>query len=117
MSRPLVVYVDVDETLVRNYGTSRIPIPRVIEQVRLLKAENAVMYCWSSGGAEYAQNSARELGLEDCFVGFLAKPTVYLDDQAFSDWRSLVHVLPSGCGDLSAADLEGQLQLARSKQK
>jgi hypothetical protein len=38
MGRPLVIYVDVDETLVRNYGTSRIPIPRVIEQVRLLKS-------------------------------------------------------------------------------
>jgi Protein of unknown function (DUF705) len=117
MGRPLVVYVDVDETLVRNYGTSRIPIPRVIEQVRLLKAENAVLYCWSSGGAEYAQSSARELGLEDCFVGFLAKPTVYLDDQVFADWRSLLHVLPANCGDLSAGDLEDQLQLARSKQK
>jgi Protein of unknown function (DUF705) len=117
MSRPLVVYVDVDETLVRNYGTSRIPIPRVIEQVRLLKAENAVMYCWSSGGAEYAQKSARDLGLEDCFVGFLAKPTVYLDDQSFADWRSLLHVLPANCGDLSAAALEDQLKFVRSTQK
>jgi hypothetical protein len=86
----------------------------VIEQVRLLKAENAVMYCWSSGGAEYAQSSAQALGLEDCFVGFLAKPTVYLDDQSFGDWRSLLHVLPANCGDLSASDLEAQLQLARS---
>jgi hypothetical protein len=55
------------------------------------------------------------LGLEDCFTGFLAKPTVYLDDQPFSDWRSLLHVLPANCGDLSAVDLEDHLKLARLK--
>jgi hypothetical protein len=50
-------------------------------------------------------------------VGFLAKPTVYLDDQSFADWRSVLHVLPANCGDLSAGDLEDQLKFARSKQK
>lgn len=62
-----VVYVDVDETLVRNYGRSRIPIPAVIAYVRQLFENGAELYCWSSGGAEYARESAREVGLEDCF--------------------------------------------------
>lgn len=35
---PLVVYVDVDETLVRNAGRARIPIPVAIRHVRELEA-------------------------------------------------------------------------------
>lgn len=50
-----VVYVDVDETLVRNYGRSRIPIPSVIAHVRQLFENGAELYCWSSGGAAYAR--------------------------------------------------------------
>ena len=48
------MFVDVDETFVRNYSTKRIPIPDVIEHIRLLKAQGAILFCWSSGGAEYA---------------------------------------------------------------
>jgi hypothetical protein len=44
-------------------------------------------YCWSTGGAEYARDSAREVGLEDCFVSFLPKPTLMIDDQPFAEWR------------------------------
>ena len=36
MSRLLYIYVDVDETLVRNYGTKRIPMPNVIAHVKKL---------------------------------------------------------------------------------
>ena len=35
-SRPLVIYVDVDDTLVRSYGSRQIPITGVIERLRLL---------------------------------------------------------------------------------
>ncbi|MFT2718800.1 hypothetical protein ACMT4L_02240 [Deinococcus sp. A31D244] len=48
---PLIVYVDVDETLVRNVGRSRVPIPGAIAHVRELAAQGAELYCWSSGGA------------------------------------------------------------------
>ena len=34
--RPLVVYVDVDDTLVRSVGTKSVPIPGVVEQVKKL---------------------------------------------------------------------------------
>ncbi|MEH2066534.1 MAG: hypothetical protein V7K50_30425 [Nostoc sp.] len=50
--------------------------------------------CWSSGGSNYARASAKEFGLEDCFVGYLSKPEAMIDDQPFQAWRSLRHVYP-----------------------
>ncbi len=59
MSRPLYIYVDVDETLVRNYGAKRIPMPSVIKHVKNLHEQGAVLYCWSSGGADYGKRFTR----------------------------------------------------------
>ena len=98
---PLVVYVDVDDTLVRTAGTKRIPISGVDQHVVSLAAEGAVLYCWSSGGAEYAREVASELGIENCFVAFLPKPHVLLDDQDVSKWRRLTQVHPGRCSSLS----------------
>jgi hypothetical protein len=89
-----VVYVDVDDTLIRSVGTKRIPMPRVVDKVRNLHREGATLYLWSSGGAEYARTSAEELGISDCFVAFLPKPTILIDDQPVSDWRYCKHELP-----------------------
>ena len=91
----LVIYVDVDDTLVRSVGTKRIPISAAIDHVRDLSREGARLYCWSAGGADYARESADELGISDCFVAFLPKPHVLLDDQHPTDWRRLVHVHPA----------------------
>lgn len=90
----MVVYVDVDDTLVRWAGTKRIPIPRVIERVRSLYAEGAAIYLWSTGGADYAQSIASDLRIEECFAGFLPKPTLIIDDQAIQDWRDCKHERP-----------------------
>lgn len=94
---PLVVYVDIDDTLVRTAGSKRIPIPAAVRHVRALKEQGAELYGWSSGGAEYVRQSAEELGIADCFVAFLPKPHVLLDDQDVSAWRGLLQVHPSGC--------------------
>jgi hypothetical protein len=91
---PFVVFVDVDDTLMRSAGTKRIPMPSVVAEVRRLKASGAVLYLWSSGGAEYARTSAVELAIEDCFVGYLPKPNVIIDDQPVAQWRRTRHVLP-----------------------
>ncbi|MEP7366084.1 MAG: DUF705 domain-containing protein [Acidobacteriota bacterium] len=93
MDKP-IVFVDVDDTLVRSIGTKRIPMPSVVDRVRCLYREGASLYLWSSGGAEYARKSAEELGISDCFVAFLPKPTVIIDDQAVSDWRYCKHFFP-----------------------
>ncbi|SEK31691.1 Protein of unknown function [Roseateles sp. YR242] len=92
--RPRIVFVDVDDTLIRSVGMKRIPMPAVVAQVRAMHEAGDQLYLWSSGGADYAKASAVELGVEGCFVAFLPKPDVYLDDQAVSDWRFCRHVLP-----------------------
>lgn len=85
--KPSIVYVDVDDTLVRSAGRKRIPIPLAIERVRELHRAGATLYLWSTGGADYARATAAELGLEGCFAGYLPKPTMLIDDQKVEDWR------------------------------
>mgnify|MGYP001565353870 CR=1 FL=1 len=94
MTKQQVVYVDVDDTLVRSAGRKRIPIPMAIERVRALHKEGALLYLWSTGGAEYAKETAAELGLSELFAGFLPKPTVIIDDQNIMNWRGLIHQRP-----------------------
>ena len=72
-----------------------IPMPPVIAHVRKLKSEGALLYLWSSGGADYCRATAIELGIKDCFSGFLPKPDTYIDDQSFDAWRDCRHVHPS----------------------
>jgi phosphoserine phosphatase len=88
------MFVDVDDTLIRSVGSKRIPMPAVIDRVRALSSEGVVLYLWSSGGAEYAEACAAELGLKACFAGFLPKPDAYLDDQPVHEWKYCRHVLP-----------------------
>lgn len=95
MTNPLVIYVDVDDTLVRSFGSKRIPISSVVDHVRALHANGVRLFCWSSGGAEYARASAAELGLEPCFLGFLPKPNILIDDQSPAEWRGFVCVHPN----------------------
>jgi hypothetical protein len=90
----LIIYVDIDDTLVRSFGSKRIPMTEMVRHVRELGREGVALYAWSSGGGDYARTSARELGIEDCFEAFLPKPNVMIDDQAPAEWRRLVHVRP-----------------------
>jgi FMN phosphatase YigB (HAD superfamily) len=96
---PRIIFVDVDDTLVRSVGAKRIPMPGVVAAVRELHRTNTQLYLWSSGGAEYARASALELGLQDCFVAFLPKPHSYIDDQPVHEWRFCKHVLPLNAAD------------------
>ena len=94
MNRPSVIFIDVDDTLVRSVGSTRIPMPEVIRQVRSLHENGHMLYLWSSGGADYARRSAEELGISECFQAFLPKPNAYIDDQAVHEWRFCTHVPP-----------------------
>lgn len=107
---PIYVYVDVDDTLVRSAGSKRIPMPSVIQHVRELHTQGAVLYCWSAGGAEYARRSAEEFGLAECFTAFLPKPNVFIDDQSAAEWPCSVVVHPSSCSGRSLDDYRGQLR-------
>src|SRR5690348_7194917 len=92
-----VVYVDVDDTLVRSFGSKRIEMTAVVKRVRALHAAGLVLYCWSSGGARYCRESAEQLGIADCFVAFLPKPQLMIDDQHPGDWRTLRWLHPNAC--------------------
>jgi hypothetical protein len=108
--RPFYIYVDIDDTLVRSYGSKRIPIIPTIEHIKEIKAQGAILYCWSSGGAEYAKNTAQELGILDIFEAFLPKPLMLLDDQKVHDWRELIQVHPSSCPSQNLDDYRNQLK-------
>ena len=91
----LVVYVDVDDTLVRSFGSKRIPIMAMVQHVRDLHGAGVSVFAWSTAGADYARAAAVELGLVDCFRAFLPKPHIIIDDQSPAAWRRLIHVHPS----------------------
>ncbi|MFY9252362.1 MAG: hypothetical protein WAO83_02825 [Fuerstiella sp.] len=80
MDRKLVIYVDVDDTLIRSVGTKQIPMPASVDYVRRMHAAGNTLYCWSRGGADYSRDVATSLGIAECFVSFLAKPDILLDD-------------------------------------
>ncbi len=108
--RPLIVYVDVDDTLIRSFGSKQIPITAAIESVRALCAEPGVVaYCWSSGGADYARDVCERLGMVELFRAFLPKPNVMVDDQPPAEWRTLVIVHPNEMSGLDHAGLKGRL--------
>jgi predicted HAD superfamily phosphohydrolase YqeG len=109
MPQPTAFYVDVDDTLVRYAGTKRIPLPNVILHVRSLKAEGATIYCWSTGGAEYAKRVAEDLGIADCFAAFLPKPNVIIDDQKVSDWKRMIVLHPLEISNDSIEDYRKKL--------
>lgn len=100
----MIIYVDVDDTLVRSVGTTRIPMTAVIEHIRRLKTDGAELYLWSAGGAEYCKQTAIEFGIADCFVAFLPKPRIMIDDQEVRDWVFCTTFHPSTCSGRSLAD-------------
>jgi predicted HAD superfamily phosphohydrolase YqeG len=88
-------YIDVDDTLVRSAGTKRIPIVHVVRHTKALKEAGWQLYCWSSGGGDYARKSAEELGIAYCFEAFLPKPEIMIDDIRPESWSFLRIVHPA----------------------
>jgi hypothetical protein len=103
------IFVDIDDTLVRSFGSKRIPMSSMVALVRSLKERGAALFCWSSGGAEYARTAAKEVGLGDCFEAFLPKPNLLLDDVSISKWR-LLELHPSECSSLTAEEVFERLR-------
>ena len=101
---PLIIYVDIDDTLIRSFGSKRIPMSPMIARIRELHQAGAALYCWSSGGAAYAERSAHELDLHDCFAAFLPKPQLLLDDVLVGDWK-LDQLHPNECLSMTTAQL------------
>jgi hypothetical protein len=100
----LVVYIDVDDTLVRSAGTKTMPVPSMVEHTRGLASAGAELYCWSTAGAEYARTAAQRLGIEHCFVAFLPKPHVVIEDQELGAWNRFTVVHPMNASGKSIDD-------------
>lgn len=109
MKRPVVIYVDVDDTLVRSFGSKRVAMDRMVEHVEALHQDGAQLYCWSSGGGDYARVSAKEVGLEHCFLGFLPKPNVALDDVQLAKWSDLLELHPNEAPTVPLDELRRRL--------
>lgn len=109
---PLVIYVDIDDTLVRSFGSKRIPMTAVVSHVRALKEQGAELYAWSTAGAAYARQSAEELGIAECFMAFLPKPHVLVDDQLVREWRRFVEVHPNACPGQTVDEYRRQCEMS-----
>ncbi len=107
----LVVCIDVDDTLVRSAGSKTMPVPLAVEHTKDLAAQGAELYCWSTAGAEYARHIAQQLGIEQCFAGFLPKPNVLIDDQEPSAWKQSVVIHPL---NISARTVDEYCKLTES---
>jgi hypothetical protein len=102
----LVAFVDVDDTLVRSVGSKRIPMTGVLDRVRSLHATGAALYCWSTAGAAYAHQTAIELGIAECFLDFLPKPGLLVDDQLPADWRHTRCLHPNEMLSMTVGEIE-----------
>lgn len=111
---PKIAFVDIDDTLVRSFGSKRIPISKSVEFVRRLKAAGALLYCWSSGGGEYAKATAEELDLVECFEGFLPKPHLLVDDVSIRDWN-LLEIHPNEAASAQGDRLLMEISTANGK--
>lgn len=103
-----VIYVDIDDTLVRSFGSKRIPMTEMVALIPKLKESGATLFCWSSGGAAYAQRSAEELGIAACFTAFLPKPQLLIDDVAIRDWK-VTELHPNECRSMTVSELLDRL--------
>lgn len=84
------VFVDVDLTLIDAFGA---PLPGSVEGVRRLQAAGCHLFCWSTGGANYAESVAQRLGIRDCFEAFIPKPDIVIDD-APASVRAFLDFIP-----------------------
>ncbi len=101
-----VAFVDIDDTLIRSMGTKRIPMPNVVRKIIEAKEEGMQLYCWSSGGAEYAERSASELKIHHLFEGFLPKPTLMVDDRTPDEWRYLKCLHPNQVTSMTGQEIK-----------
>ena len=59
--------------------------------------------------AEYAKASASEFGIAECFLAFLPKPEILLDDRSLDEWRRLIAVHPNTCVSMTLDDYRAKL--------
>ena len=106
---PLCIYFDVDGTLVHTAGDRSEPDDVLTTRLREWRNQGAHLYCWSSRGADYARSTAKNLRIEECFVGFLTKPHVLVDDQGIKSWAYFLELAPGRAARLSLQQIRDEL--------
>lgn len=96
-----IVFIDVDDTLVRSFGSKQIPITHSVNCLKKLFQNGVEIFLWSSGGAEYCKKVAQNLGVSECIKGYLPKPNAYIDDQKMEEWKLCKHYYPGEVDQLS----------------
>ncbi len=86
-----VIIVDVDDTLIRSFGTKQIPIPITIQYVRDMFHAGNLLYCWSRGGAQYSCDVATKLGVRGVKDSELRHANI---DSEKSKMKKVTNVLP-----------------------
>ena len=76
----MVIYCDVDDTLIDHHDIAK---PHIVRFLHDAKARGCTLFLWSQGGADYAQQHAARLGIEELFSAFLPKPDIAVDDLPF----------------------------------
>jgi len=109
---PLCIYIDVDGTLVQTVGEKNLPDDALVTRLREWRNQGAQLYCWSSRGADYAHSTAKGLRIEGCFVGFLTKPHVLVDDQGVERWSYFLELSPNRAAGLSLQQMRDKLDSA-----
>ena len=90
----MVVYVDVDDTLVRWCGSKYVPRSSVIEKIKQRAAAGDRLFLWSRAGDGPARQVAEELGIAELFEAILPKPDHIIDDEPFSEWAFCSYEYP-----------------------
>lgn len=90
----MIVYVDVDDTLVRWYGTKCIPRVSVIEKLKARAQAGDRLFLWSRAGDEQARKVAEDLGLTELFEAILPKPEHIIDDEPLAEWEFCSYEYP-----------------------
>lgn len=103
-----VIYFDVDDTLIRTFGSKTLPIIHVIELVKQLKDTGAELYCWSAAGRDHALEVATEYGIHDCFIAFMTKPDLMIDDRTLEQLH-IQELHPNEC-HLTAQELLAKIK-------
>lgn len=65
----LVAFVDIDDTLIRSFGSKRIPMVDMVAHVRALKEAGATLFAWSSGGGSVRPGLRSRTGVRGLFRG------------------------------------------------
>lgn len=95
----LDIFAGVRNTLIKTVGSTRTPMPAGADHVRRMHEAGHALYCWSRGGKEYARDVAEWLEIADCFVDFLPKPDVCLDDQGVKLFDYCQVILPANASN------------------